>query len=106
MDQTRENTLHGHNRPRNPGAPLSPDWFESAGVNTSAVERRAPTLTTRRSVKREYPTAWLVAAEGVADALYAKLRARMAKFRVGDSLDKSTDVGAIVAPASSSASSG
>jgi aldehyde dehydrogenase (NAD+) len=40
----------------------------------------------------------LLAAEGIADALYAKLRARMAKLRVGDPLDKSTDVGAIVAP--------
>src|SRR5580658_2794499 len=40
----------------------------------------------------------LLAAEGVADAMYAKLRARMAKLRVGDPLDKSTDVGAIVAP--------
>ena len=41
----------------------------------------------------------LLVAEGVADALYAKLRARMANLRVGDPLDKSTDVGAIVAPA-------
>ena len=41
----------------------------------------------------------LLAAEGVAEALYAKLRGRMAKLRVGDPLDKSTDVGAIVAPA-------
>ena len=41
----------------------------------------------------------LLAAEGIADALYAKLRARMSKLRVGDPLDKSTDVGAIVAPA-------
>ena len=41
----------------------------------------------------------LLAAEGAADALYAKLRARMAKLRIGDPLDKSTDVGAIVAPA-------
>ena len=40
----------------------------------------------------------LLVAEGVADALYAKLRARMAKLRVGDPLDKSTDIGAIVAP--------
>ena len=40
----------------------------------------------------------LLAAEGVADSLYAKLRARMANLRVGDPLDKSTDVGAIVAP--------
>ena len=52
----------GHNRPRNPGAPLAPDWFESVGVNASAVERRAATLTTRRSVKKEWQAAWLVKA--------------------------------------------
>jgi aldehyde dehydrogenase (NAD+) len=40
----------------------------------------------------------LLVAEGAADALYAKLRARMANLRIGDPLDKSTDVGAIVAP--------
>ena len=40
----------------------------------------------------------LLVAESVAEALYAKLRARMAHLRVGDPLDKSTDVGAIVAP--------
>jgi aldehyde dehydrogenase (NAD+) len=40
----------------------------------------------------------LLVAEGAADALYAKLRARMANLRLGDPLDKSTDVGAIVAP--------
>src|SRR5580698_635886 len=54
--------LAGHNRPRNPGVPLAPDWFESVGVNMSAVERRAATLTTRRSVKKEYQAAWLVQA--------------------------------------------
>jgi deoxyribose-phosphate aldolase len=42
-------TQAGHNRPRNPGAPLAPDWFESVGVNASAVERRVATLTTRGS---------------------------------------------------------
>jgi aldehyde dehydrogenase (NAD+) len=40
----------------------------------------------------------LLVAEGAADALYAKLRARMGNLRIGDPLDKSTDVGAIVAP--------
>ena len=55
-------TQAGHNRPRNPGLPLAPDWFESVGVNASAVERRAATLTTRRSVKKEYQAAWLVKA--------------------------------------------
>ncbi len=62
MDQMRDKALEGHNRPRNPGAPLDPDWFESVGVNASAVERRAATLTTRRSVKKEYQAAWLVKA--------------------------------------------
>jgi len=52
----------GHNRPRNAGAPLDPSWFESVGVNASAVERRATSLTERRSVKKEYQAAWLVQA--------------------------------------------
>ena len=63
MDQAvATRTQAGHNRPRNPGAPLAPDWFESVGVNASAVERRAATLTTRRSVKKEWQAAWLVKA--------------------------------------------
>ncbi len=63
MDQAvATRTQAEHNRPRNPGAPLAPDWFESVGVNASAVERRAATLTTRRSVKKEWQAAWLVKA--------------------------------------------
>ena len=63
MDQAvAARTQAGHNRPRNPGAPLAPDWYESVGVNASAVERRAATLTTRRSVKKEWQAAWLVKA--------------------------------------------
>lgn len=38
----------------------------------------------------------LLVQDGVADRLYAKLRARMATLRVGDPLDKSTDIGAVV----------
>ncbi|MBB6091324.1 aldehyde dehydrogenase (NAD+) [Povalibacter uvarum] len=40
----------------------------------------------------------LLVQEGVAERFYAKLRARMETLRVGDPLDKSTDIGAIVAP--------
>jgi aldehyde dehydrogenase (NAD+) len=40
----------------------------------------------------------LLAQESVAERLYGKLRARMEHLRVGDPLDKSTDIGAIVAP--------
>jgi len=38
----------------------------------------------------------LLVQEGIADRFYTKLKARMEKLRVGDPLDKSIDVGAIV----------
>jgi aldehyde dehydrogenase (NAD+) len=41
----------------------------------------------------------LLVQEPVADAFYAKLRNRMDKLRLGDPLDKSIDIGAIVDPA-------
>ena len=40
----------------------------------------------------------LLAHEGIAQAFYAKLRARMDKLRIGDPLDKAIDVGALVDP--------
>ncbi len=40
----------------------------------------------------------LLVQESVAEPLYAKLRARMQTLRVGDPLDKNTDIGAIVSP--------
>jgi aldehyde dehydrogenase (NAD+) len=40
----------------------------------------------------------LLVHEPVADIFYAKLRARMDKLRIGDPLDKSIDVGAVVDP--------
>jgi aldehyde dehydrogenase (NAD+) len=40
----------------------------------------------------------LLVQEGVAEKMYCKLKARMEKLRVGDPLDKTTDVGAIVSP--------
>ena len=52
----------GHNRPRNAGTPLDPSWFESVGVNASAVERRAASSAKRRSVKKAHQAAWLVQA--------------------------------------------
>ena len=47
---------------RNEGTPLHVDWVETARVNLSAVERRAATLATRRTVKKEWQAAWLVKA--------------------------------------------
>ncbi|HHV67941.1 MAG TPA: aldehyde dehydrogenase family protein, partial [Ochrobactrum intermedium] len=40
----------------------------------------------------------LLVHEGIADRFYAKLKKRLETLRVGDPLDKSTDVGAIVSP--------
>jgi len=51
-----------HRHARNTGTPLHTEWFEAVQVNLSASERRAATLTTRRSVKKEYQAAWLVKA--------------------------------------------
>ena len=48
--------------PRNPGTPLTPDWFEDVQVNLSAAERRAASIPARRSVKKNYQAAWLVKA--------------------------------------------
>lgn len=45
---------------RNTGMPLAPEMFESHAVNRSAAERRAATLITRRSVKKDHQAAWLV----------------------------------------------
>lgn len=47
---------------RNPGLPLELDWVEEVRVNRSAVERRAATMGTRRSVKKEWQAAWLLKA--------------------------------------------
>jgi deoxyribose-phosphate aldolase len=49
-------------RVRNPGIPLDLDWVRQVHVNRSAVERRAATLSTRRTVKKEWQAAWLLRA--------------------------------------------
>jgi deoxyribose-phosphate aldolase len=46
----------------NRGVPLNLDWVNEVRVNTSAVERRAQTLVTRRTVKKEWQAAWLLRA--------------------------------------------
>jgi deoxyribose-phosphate aldolase len=42
--------------------PLALDWIEEVRINRSAVERRAATLRTRRTVKKEWQAAWLLRA--------------------------------------------
>jgi deoxyribose-phosphate aldolase len=52
---------------RNPGMPLELDWIRDVRVNRSAVERRASTIGTRRTVKKEWQAAWLLRAVTVMD---------------------------------------
>jgi deoxyribose-phosphate aldolase len=61
MNDLRPVRVAGHIE-RNPGTPLQTEWFEDVQVNLSASERRAATLGTRRTVKKNYQAAWLVKA--------------------------------------------
>ena len=47
---------------RNDGSELDVDWVMSQTANTSAIERRATTLGTRRSIKKDHQAAWLLRA--------------------------------------------
>ena len=47
---------------RNPGVALDLDWVYGTRINRSAVERRAATLVTRRTVKKQWQAAWLLRA--------------------------------------------
>src|SRR5260221_5349840 len=55
-------TLGGQALRANRGTSLNLDWMEQVRVNPSAVERRAATLVTRRTVKKEWQMAWLLRA--------------------------------------------
>src|SRR5207302_490803 len=47
---------------RSPGMRLDMDWVDRVHINRSAVERRAATRSTRRTVKKEWQAAWLLRA--------------------------------------------
>ena len=47
---------------RNPGMPLDLGWVREIRVNRSAVERRAATIPTRRTVKKAHQAGWLLRA--------------------------------------------
>lgn len=55
-------TLQGTALSANRGTSLNLDWVESVRVNLSAVERRAATIVTRRTVKKDWQIAWLLRA--------------------------------------------
>jgi deoxyribose-phosphate aldolase len=50
------------NQERNPGIPLDMDWVSRVHINRSAVERRAATMSTRRTVKKDWQAAWMLRA--------------------------------------------
>src|SRR5271155_2229360 len=54
--------LNGRLLEPNRRIPLNLEWVEEIRVNTSAVERRASTIGTRRTVKKEWQAAWLLRA--------------------------------------------
>jgi deoxyribose-phosphate aldolase len=54
--------LNGRVLEPNRRIPLNLEWVEEIRVNTSAVERRAATIDTRRSVKKQWQAAWLLRA--------------------------------------------
>ncbi len=47
---------------RNAGIPLDMAWLREGRINRSAVERRAATIPTRRTVKKQWQAAWLLRA--------------------------------------------
>lgn len=63
--ETADSAAHDN---RNPGMPLDLAWLEAMRhVNRSALERRAATLTKRRSIKKDNQAAWLLRAISLMD---------------------------------------
>lgn len=60
--QQNQQVRPAHEHARNPGMPLDLDWLHRVHINRSAVERRAATMTARRTVKKEWQAAWLLRA--------------------------------------------
>ena len=52
---------------RNPGTDLDVSWVRKSCVNLPAVNRRAETLKTRRSIKKQWQAAWLLRAVSCLD---------------------------------------
>lgn len=55
-------TVGGRPLSYNRGIPLDLNWVRDVRMNTSAVERRAQSAVTRRTVKKEWQSAWLLRA--------------------------------------------
>jgi deoxyribose-phosphate aldolase len=55
-------TLDGNPLLSNQGVSLNLEWIRQVRVNTTAVERRAQTHVTRRTVKKDWQAAWMLRA--------------------------------------------
>jgi len=60
LEIVKNNTEITHQR--NPGFALDLDWVEQVVMNRSALERRAASIGTRRTVKKQHQAAWLLKA--------------------------------------------
>ncbi|WP_239021971.1 deoxyribose-phosphate aldolase [Pontimicrobium aquaticum] len=61
MNKANSNKTNSHLK-RNEGIPFDANLFKDININKSAVERRAATLSGRRSVKKQWQAAWLLKA--------------------------------------------
>ncbi|HHH50159.1 MAG TPA: deoxyribose-phosphate aldolase [Saprospiraceae bacterium] len=96
---------------RNDGIPFDANIFANININRSAVERRAATITKRRSVKKQWQAAWLLKAvscidlttlagddtKGNVDRLCAKAKSpvRMDLLEAMDMADANITTGAV-----------
>ncbi len=71
--KTHDSTVQVNSEPRivdglnNPGIPFQAAWLDDIHVNLSAVKRRAATLISRRSLKKDWQAAWLLKAVSCID---------------------------------------
>jgi len=61
VNNMTSNKIKSHHK-RNEGIPFDANLFKDITINRSAVERRAATLSGRRSVKKQWQAAWLLKA--------------------------------------------
>lgn len=62
ISESRTDLVLSDSTHRNPGMPLDAGWVTGSAVNRSAVERRAATIGTRRTVKKAWQAGWLLRA--------------------------------------------
>ena len=62
MDDFNKKIATDKTNERNAGMDFNPDWLAKVQINRSAIERRAGSLSDRRSIKKHWQVAWLLQA--------------------------------------------